>query len=231
MKMRKYPLGLDLSRYAEEDKRKIRSFPRRHSLLVPHKCEEEKWEVDAFTITAAQSARTLTRAILRDEPRHYVPQGRYARLRMHGAVMMSDTPMERVTNYPLLRQAHGNVLLIGAGLGMLLRAILDDVHTDSVTLVDNKERLLRWVNNGLPQEHRSKITMHHGDAFSPEYMRGRFNSILIDIWPSISISNMPEMHKLREMHRKYLTTRDKFARVMCWGEDVLRGWQRDEPCS
>jgi len=54
---------------------------------------------------------------------HGIPCGKYIRLRHGIEVVMSDTDMEKRTNARFVANAHGNVLIGGLGIGMILLAI------------------------------------------------------------------------------------------------------------
>ena len=53
-------------------------------------------------------------------PEEYIPPGRYTRLMLHGSVMMSDTPSERISNRFFVMNAHGRILIAGLGLGLIV---------------------------------------------------------------------------------------------------------------
>lgn len=217
-----------LAVYGVSQRSAIRAFPLMHRVVMPAVSGSEAWEIDVFQVRTQQSERTRTRACFQDEPLLYVPPGTYARLRMNGAVMMSDTPMERVTNYPMLRAAHGDVLVLGAGIGMLTAALLHDTEVRSVTVVDNKPDLMLHVDaylKGAYPRHAAKLKYHSGDAFQPEFARGSFDTVIADIWPTISLSNMPEVRALRSAYKSILR-KSKLSRFVYWGSAQLKEMQQ-----
>lgn len=50
--------------------------------------------------------------------------GKYVRLHVNGQLMMSDTPMERITNSGFLHAASGRILIAGLGIGLIIRPII-----------------------------------------------------------------------------------------------------------
>ena len=75
--------------------------------------------VKHFTVDREASQMTALRG-----GRSYVPEGRYAQLKVRGEMVMSDTRYERQTNSSIVYRATGRVLVAGYGLGMILTAIL-----------------------------------------------------------------------------------------------------------
>ena len=92
-------------------------------------------------------------------PGEYVPPGRYARLFVNGTMFMSDTPMERNTNYAVVRNAHGNVLIAGLGIGLRL-GLRIELALQNREL--NAQRLDRFVlHRGLAPTHDLEVLEGH----------------------------------------------------------------------
>jgi hypothetical protein len=87
-------------------------------------------KIDHLTVDRFQSVMSAW------EPAAYCPPGTYACLRVNGRLMMSDTRMEHYTNYKVVREARGNVLIAGLGLGMILHPILAKKEVLSVTVIE-----------------------------------------------------------------------------------------------
>lgn len=69
-------------------------------------------------------------------PGQWCPEGTYACLRINGRLVMSDTRMEHTTNWEVVHEAKGHVLIAGLGLGMILHPILAKEEVLSVTVVE-----------------------------------------------------------------------------------------------
>lgn len=220
--------SFELSEYGAREKAAIQSFPLMHRVIQPGASDAEGWKIETVQVCSKESLRTKLRAITHQEPLEYIPQGTYARLKMDGRVMMSDTPMERVTAYPLLRAAHGDVLILGAGIGMLTSALLHDEDVRTVTVVDNKDHLLRHVDEYLRSAYpkrADKLKRHYGDAFQPEFAKGSFDTVIADIWPTISLSNVPGVRALRSAYKSILR-KSKLSRFVYWGSAQLKEMQQ-----
>lgn len=66
--------------------------------------------------------------------------GKYVRLSRRGSVVMSDTMMEKRTNREFCDEAHGDVLVGGLGIGMILMAIQDNPAVNSITVLEKTPR-------------------------------------------------------------------------------------------
>lgn len=152
--------------------------------------------VSHFEVTPTNARFTSFRAIVtgRDE---YIPPGRYARLHVGSTLMMTDTPMERRSNLEVIRRARGHVLVAGLGLGMILHPILKTPEVTRVTVVEKYGDVIRLVGPSLPQE---KLELVEADIFTWAPEKGtRFDVLYFDIWPTITLDNLPEMATL---HRR-----------------------------
>lgn len=197
--------------------RQRRVFPAM-AKIIP---ETERGEVGSFyikhkTCSKADSGRSARKA----SPFAYVPPGRYCILRqVHlgneswDAVWMSDTPQEHGTNYGALRQARGDVLVAGLGLGMLSLAMCRKKEVRSVTVLEISPDVVRLV---APHVKHCKLRVILADGKQPP-LRGRhFDLIYLDIWPDICVDNWREMKPMLATYRKH--RRDGA---------VVDGWMRE----
>nr|DAO26089.1 MAG TPA: hypothetical protein [Bacteriophage sp.]DAW88763.1 MAG TPA: hypothetical protein [Bacteriophage sp.] len=71
-----------------------------------------------------------------------IPPGRYIRLINGCDCVMSDTPMEKETNRDFVHNAHGNVLIGGLGIGLIILAIQnkEDVYNKQMKPLINRYR-------------------------------------------------------------------------------------------
>jgi hypothetical protein len=136
--------------------------------------------------------------------------GAYARLHLDGELMMSDTRMERVTNYEFVKNAKGRVFIGGLGIGLLLENILDNGIVNEVVVVENNADLIALVG---PLFKHPKLTIVEGDVFTYK-PSGKFDTIYFDIWAKISQDNLPDMAKLHQRYKGY--KRSKSAYMGSW---------------
>lgn len=153
------------------------------------------YRIEHFTVTPEEEARTRIR-FWRDE---HVPAGAYVRLMRGRTVVMSDTPMEMRTNWPIIRHATGNVLINGLGIGMVLRHILAKPDVRSVTVIEIAPDVIRLTGPSFIDDQRVNIV--HASAFDYQPPKGqRYDAVWHDIWDFICADNLDEM---KALHRKY----------------------------
>lgn len=183
------------------------------------------WRIESFIVSAVDAKWTAVRAAY-NGPDEYVPPGTYKRLVRGNTVVMSNTPMEVRTNEAFIRNARGNVLINGLGLGMVLSAILRKPEVESVTVVEIASEVIELVGPSFRDDARVQIV--HADAltYRPEKDE-RFDCIWHDIWDYICASNLPQMHQLHEKYARRATWQDSWCRTRC--ESHLNGNRRDTP--
>ena len=147
---------------------------------------------------------------------HGIPSGKFIRLTHRGSVVMSDTEMEKRTNSAFVRNAHGNVLIGGLGIGLILLAIQDKEDVEKITVVEKNKEVIELVGNQLP--FNSKVHIIHDDVF--EYKpTTKYNTIYMDIWNYINsdVYNR-QMKPLISRYRRYLVPKseDESRYIDCW---------------
>lgn len=159
----------------------------------------------------------------------YCPEGTYAVLSIRGRTVMSDTRMERLTNSTAVREARGNVLIAGFGLGMILTAILKKPNVSHVTVVEVNADVLAAVQPQIErfvgERNAAKLTTHVADIhqWRPAASGRQFDTIYFDIWTDISTDQLDEMTTLRRTFARYLRAGGWAG---CWKQDHLRSLKR-----
>lgn len=131
-------------------------------------------------------------------------------------LMMSDHPAERdEESLELLKEAEGDVLIGGLGLGMVPTALAMKKEVKKIIVVELCKEVIDMVE---PQLRKlscwKKVTVIHEDIhkFVPQQ---KYDAIFIDIWPDISRRNLPEYHKLFNKYwPKHLKARHSL--ILCW---------------
>lgn len=182
--------------------------------------------VDHFVVTEEDSNRTAMRAAF-GQINAYVPPGKYARLTVNGTLMMTDTAMEWRTNSYAVRMAHGDVLIGGLGIGMVLVPILQNPDVRSVTVVEKYQEVIDLVETGVRyavhHAQAAKLTIHTGDILEWTAPKGdTYDFIYFDIWPDICTDNLAEMTKLKRRFARRLNRENPKAWMGCWQEKKLR---------
>lgn len=146
---------------------------------------------------------------------------RYARLRINGTVMMSETPMEHRTNIDFVIHAHGDVLIGGLGLGMIVMAIQDKPDVFSITVIEKSKDVIAAVRPQLPLN--SKVQVIEGDVFTFKPER-KYDCIYMDIWYSPDADAYGEMKTLKRRYGHYMKPKEESPKRFnnCWAEYYAR---------
>ena len=105
---------------------------------------------------------------------HYrcgISNGTYVRLTRFGQTLMSDTDMEKRTNREFVAKAHGDVLIGGLGLGMIILAIQDLPEVESIAVIEKYREVIELVGNQLPLNEKVKII--NADVFDWKPEKGK----------------------------------------------------------
>ena len=155
-----------------------------------------------------------------------IPTGRYVRL-IHGSeCVMSDTPMEKKTNREFVENAHGNVLIGGLGIGLILLAMQDKEDVKKITVVEKNKEVIELVGNQLPLN--SKVNIVNDDVFEYKPLF-KYNTIYMDIWNYINEDVYNEQMKpLISRYRRYLVPKseDENRYIDCWCKRQAKNGER-----
>lgn len=134
--------------------------------------------------------------------------GTYVKLVSKGeGIIMSDTPMEIRTNREFIDRAHGNVLIAGLGMGLVLLSIQDKPEVKRIIVVEKYHELINFILPQIP--YNKKLFVYTEDIFSFTLNTEiKFDTIYFDIWNEISGDNYPETKVLHKRFRKYLNRKE-----------------------
>lgn len=111
-------------------------------------------------------------------------------------IEMSDTPMERRTNLDFIRNAHGDVLIGGLGIGMIIVPLLMRDNIVSITVVEINKDVIELVwKHIVTLPRRCTLRLFNEDVIEwrPAEKGVKFDSLYFDIWPDICADNWDEM--------------------------------------
>ena len=172
--------------------------------------------VEHFEVSEAESSFSSLRR------GDYVPAGRYAKLKVNGCLMMSDTLMEHRTNWQVVDEARGNVLIAGLGLGMILHPILDKKEVLSVTVIEKYIDVIALIAPTFDDE---KLTIIHGDIYEWKPAKGtKYDVLYFDIWAEQSTDCLKDM---KTLHLRFRAHKAKGGWMNSWRRDELRAQKRE----
>lgn len=148
-----------------------------------------------------------------------IPTGKYIKLEDKYGVVMSDTPMEKRTNYDFLRKANGDVFIAGLGIGLIVLPLLEKDNIKSITILEKFNEVIQLVGSQLPLNDKVKIIQ--GDVFEYEFPKGtKFDTIYFDIWNYVNSDVYEEMKELKKKYRKHkrMSKENPNVYMGCWAE-------------
>lgn len=175
-------------------------FPRM-ATLVPE-TDVRGVRVEHFTIGEREASWSRMRAAATRGREQPVSEGRYAKLLIDGALVMSDTDMERDDHDDAYRMARGDVLIAGLGLGMYVAGVSRKSMVNAVTVVEKDDRVVEAV---APHVAAPNVTIVRGDArvWTPP-PRTRYDTIWLDIWDTWNTDVYEDMRALKRRYRRFL---------------------------
>lgn len=131
--------------------------------------------------------------------------GIYARLKIGGSVVMSDTDMELRTNRDAVDAAKGDVLIGGLGLGIVPYAMLRKPNVRSIYIIERNLDVIAACSPFLAP-HRDRVTVEHGDVdtWSPAQSKRQFDYIYFDIWTDLCTDNVAQMKALHQRYARWI---------------------------
>jgi hypothetical protein len=175
------------------------------------------WAVERFTVSPDdEKFGRLRAAISFSSWGRFVPAGIYTRLTRNGAVIMSDTPDEIRDHSEAVYRAHGNILLNGLGLGVVLDLCLQKPEVGLATVVEKSPEVIDLVGKYFQDKYRRRLVIWNEDALTHKPHKGiRYDMVWHDIWDDLCADNLEDMKKL---HRKYGRISDWQG---SWGRDNI----------
>jgi hypothetical protein len=200
--------------------------------------------VEHFTITKEEARHeNAMQAFRPGSGLDAVAPGRYARLRVAGLLMMSDTPMERRTNWHVVREARGDVLVAGLGVGLILYPMIAKAGVRSITVVEKFADVISLVWPAVtafhartwPSERRSaqtgaitavapRLEVVHADIFDWRPPAGvKWDVLYFDVWATKSPTNLGQ---IAQLHQRFKGRKRPGGWMDSWYAEILRA-ERD----
>ena len=156
-----------------------------------------------------------------------VDAGEFVKLYVNGVLMMSDTRMERLTNYDLIKNVHGEVMIAGLGIGLILENIIPLYKEGKITKVVVYEKYKDVIDlvahrylNRLPLEVRCEDILEYKPKKEEKY-----DTLYFDIWPNISTDNLEQ---IKLLHNRWKMHKKEGSWMNSWMAEFLRKRRREE---
>lgn len=168
------------------------------------------WKLEKFTIEK-NNLRAMSQGIA---------VGTYVKLTYKGECVMSDTYMEKKTNLDFCIKAHGDVLIGGLGIGMIILAIQDKPEVKSITVIEKNQEVIDMVASQL--NFNKKVNIICADVFEWKPEKGvKYDVSYMDIWNWINEDVYEkEMKPLKKKYARFLKNKQENPNRYnkCWAE-------------
>lgn len=124
---------------------------------------------------------------------------------------MWDTEQEKRLQQDLNKNAFGDVLVVGYGLGLLSKLLTKNPKVKSVTTVEIYEEII---------EKMRKLDKIHGKIIISDFYdlveNQKFDCVIGDSWPDIDSRFLKDCTKFKRKAQKLLK---KDGKILAWGKD------------
>jgi hypothetical protein len=151
--------------------------------------------------------------------------GEYTQMLRGRDIWMSDTTAEARDHFDVGREIErrgGRVLIVGLGLGMIVKHALSLPNVEHVDVVEIDPDVVALVGPAYASE---RCTIHEADIFDMTWEKGTHWTVAwFDIWPTICEDHLPEMARLARSYGRRADWKGY------WGKDealqLRRQWSR-----
>lgn len=165
--------------------------------------------------------------MMMDDPLGRMSDGEYVKLIVDGKLVMSDTDMEKRTNWEFVRESNGSVLIAGLGVGLILHNIkekFDKGEITDVTVIEKSQDVIDLVGPLFPWV---KCIQADIMEYIPEKGQ-KWDTIYFDIWPDRNTDNLDEIKILHNRY-KFKKNRENPNRWMnSWYKEELQRIKAEE---
>lgn len=155
-----------------------------------------------------------------------VTAGQYVKLSVNNILMMSDTDMEKRTNYEFISNAKGDVMIAGLGIGLILHNLEKKVKTGEVKSITVYEKYQDVIDLITPYYKHLPITVKCEDILN--YLPPKeaiYDTIYFDIWPTIDTDNLKD---IRILHNRWKFHKRQDGWMDSWVKQKLQNMKREE---
>ena len=183
----------------------LRGFPLMKDIIPVGKSGD--YAIEHFTISESEAHSAMVRVTYnRDYLGRELFSGDFCKLTHGKTIVMTDTGGERYSNTEIVNKAHGNVLIAGLGLGMILTKILPKPEVKSVTVVEISNDICHLVLPHLAKymgDFITKLRVDHDDIFRYTPTE-KYETVYFDIWNDYSGDTYEQTKILHRRFSKYL---------------------------
>lgn len=128
---------------------------------------------------------------------------------------MWDVKEEVAAQEEIAQQAYGSVLVAGYGLGLVQRALFDNINAESVCTVELHEDVINECLHAFDWIYGEIII---GDFYSFE-SRKQYDCVIGDIW--IDYDRAGNIDEYKKFKKKATTFLAPGGKILAWGQDYM----------
>lgn len=195
-----------------------------------YKDREEKGlaKLYKFNISKEEANFCNLRVILRGESMMRISDGTFVKLYVNGELMMSDTDMEKRTNYDFIRNAYGDIMIAGLGIGLILDNLRDKIKSKEVKSITIYEKYQDVIDLISPKFSDLPIRFICEDILSYKPQKDeKYDTIYFDIWPTIDYErNLPQIKLLHNRWKSHKKNKDSW--MNSWMKEFMQNQKRKD---
>lgn len=157
------------------------------------------YSIQYFTISEGEASFLKMKGMFnRSYLARFLQPGDFCRLIYKDQILMSNTHAERHSNLEIVNRAHGQVLIAGLGLGLIICPIAKKDDVTHITVVEIAKEVIDLVEPHLRDylgEDAHKLEIINADIFEFEPSH-KYDVIYFDIWGCYSGDEYPQTKKL-----------------------------------
>lgn len=160
-----------------------------------------------------------------------ISPGEYIKLIIDGQLYMSDTEMERRTNYEFMQEARGDIMIAGLGIGLILYNLIPKIKdgtVKSITVYEKYQDVIDLVEpvirQQLPEGFDFKVLLEDILIYKPPSTE-KYDTIYFDIWPNITSDNYGDMVLL---HSRWKNRKRKGGWMGSWMKKEVYAFHKSE---
>lgn len=138
----------------------------------------------------------------------------YTRLLINGCLWMSDAEFECRIYQDIIREAKGNVLIAGLGIGLILPPLLAKKTVATLTVLEINQDVIDCVK---PHFNSPKLTITQADCNTWLVPKRQFDMIFVDIWPNVP--NEDQRREIQGLRKRYRPGLKRGGKLRVWCED------------
>lgn len=133
-------------------------------------------------------------------------------------VWMTDAEYEWRSNREFVREARGDILIAGLGLGFIVHPIVKSSDVKSVTILERNADVIALVSPSIKSK---KVSIVQTDARTWTPPKRSYDVIYFDIWPHVP--NEDDKADIVALKKRYRSAMRKGCWMRAWCEDYAYG--------